>query len=279
MTEVVRQLQCVIALTDQSRLSPSKTPLPLSRWWSRRRLVDIVAATGVVRAGRLLQRDVVVVVAVVALVRVVRLAGILAVHRAGRVLRRGRLLLERLLRGDVVFRLLAVAEPAVAVLGLLAGGHPACPVDGLHAAAASASVAEAGPEEEHYDEEDDDDCGEHPAAPVVPVAGRAPSVVVVVARWAVVIAVYSCQCRLIVRTGRMRCGAVRCGGCVSGAVGVDYLLRSGGQRTSQQLGDDHVVLDLTARRLVPGIDRLNSNSVNNPTERCKKGEVSQGWQF
>jgi hypothetical protein len=84
-----------------------------------------------------------------------------------------------------------LAEPAVAVLRLLAGREPAGAVAGLHAAAAAAAVAEAGPEEEEGDEEDDNDGGQNPTAPVVPAAGAgvAPAVAIVRSGGTVTVAV------------------------------------------------------------------------------------------
>lgn len=143
--------------------------LRLGRRRSRWRLVDVISSARVVRRGRLLQRDVGVVgivVAVVALVRVEGLARVLVGHGAlgGRVLRRGRLLVLRLL---VVAAELVVAEPAAAVLGLLlaarvvgaAGHHPAGAVARVQAPGAAAPVRDAAPDDEEGEEEDDDDGG------------------------------------------------------------------------------------------------------------------------
>lgn len=160
--------------------------LGLGWWRSRGWLVDIVSSTRVVRRGRLLQRDVIIVVlAVVALVRVESLARVLVWHRAlgGSVLRWGRLLVLRL-----VVIVLIRAPPAVAVLRLLAVGvvgarhHPAGAVARVHAPPSAATVRDTAPGQEEDEEEDDDDGGQNPAAPVRPVAPVAGSISEVVAR-------------------------------------------------------------------------------------------------
>lgn len=174
--------ESIPAEPNRTELKPMLSRSALGWWRTTGRLVNIFAASRVVRACGLLQGYVVLVVTVVPFVRVEGLAGGLLVlggrgvgTGAGGVLRR---------RGLVVL-IATVAEPAASVAGVgvvvgvlrllllavvvpAAGGHPAGAVAGVQAAAAAAAVGDAAPADEQDDEEDDDDGGEDPASPVVP---------------------------------------------------------------------------------------------------------------
>lgn len=152
------------------------TTLVLGGWRSAGRLVDGFAASRwVVAAGRLLERNIAIVGAVVALIAVERLARGLLRDWVGCVLRRRRGWAVVL----VVWIVLAVPSSLIVLRSGLALHDPTGAIPGLHAKAAATAVGDAAPGDEEEDEEKDDQPCENPAAPGV-IAGRAIVVVLAV---------------------------------------------------------------------------------------------------